>query len=338
MKDTTNPKAPINIPASALSPTLSRRAVLKAAGLTGLAGIAASLQLGHAQEDAEAPADTLPNGAGFYRFPLGEYSVVLLSDGQSVGGNAFPNWGANPDMQAEYAEVLQRYGAPIEPFVNNFNPMLVDTGDHVVLIDTGLGSGVAPVVGKTLEHLRNAGYSPEDIDTVFITHGHPDHIQGLTNEGSEVFPNAQLIMGESEFAFWANLSEPSAGVRANLLALQDRFTFIGDGDSIVPGLSAVLTPGHTAGHMSVLVSSGSEQLMHFGDAGGHYLLSPMFPEHYLGFDADREQVVATRAALFDRAASEAMLVIGYHYNWPGVGRIVRSGSAYSFAPAFWRWG
>lgn len=312
---------------------MSRRHFLKAAGVAGLAASASSFTLGQ----GSTPEVTSGNGRGFYRFRMGDLTIVVVSDGQSVGGSAFPNWGANPDRQEDYAGVLRQNGAPIEPFVNNFNLMLVDSGNSRTLVDTGFGTAGAATVGKALEHLGYAGYAAEDISTVFITHGHPDHIQGLTTGGALNFPNADLVIGDAEYALWAGQNDPSTAVQANLLALEDRFTRVNDGDEIAPGITAVATPGHTAGHMAVLVSSGNEQLMHLGDAGGHYLLSPMFPEHYLGFDADREQVVATRAAIFDRAASEEMLVVGYHYNWPGVGRILRTADAYQFAPAFWRW-
>lgn len=311
---------------------LSRRSALKLMGLTGLA--ASTTGLGYAQEDM---TESLPNGAGFYRFALGDYSIVVLSDGQSVGGSLFPNFAANPDRENVYRETLERYGAPIEPFINNFNPMLIDTGDKRILMDTGLGTGVGPTVGLTVQHLQNAGYSPDDIDTVFITHGHPDHIQGLLDGGEEVFPNAELKMGETDFNFWTSMSEPPAFIQNVLIPLQDRFSLINDGDEIASGVSAVATPGHTVGHMAVMVNSGSQSLMHYGDAGGHYLLSPKYPEHYLGFDADKEQVVKTRATMFEQSVIDDLLVVGYHFAWPGVGRILREGDAYAFAPTFWQW-
>ncbi|MCA9838804.1 MAG: hypothetical protein KC422_17950, partial [Trueperaceae bacterium] len=91
------------------------------------------------------------------------------------------------------------------------------------------------------------------------------------------------------------------------------------------------------GHMAVLVDTADKQVMHYGDAGGHYILSLKYPEHYLGFDADKEQVVATRASMFDRSVTDDLLVVGYHFAWPGVGHILRDESAYKFVPAFWTW-
>lgn len=312
--------------------TLSRRNLLKLAGVTGLASSAAPLLTrGFAQEA------TAVNGAGFYRFPVGTATVTVLSDGQGEMEQTFPNWGANPDLQEEFVQVLKDNFIPVAPGINNFNPMVVDTGANKVLIDTGLGGGGGPTTGKLLTHLQNAGIAPEDIDTVFITHAHPDHIQGLLAESGLAFPNAQLLMGESEFNFWTSQSEPPPFIANVLVPNKDKFTLIGEGAEIVPGLQTVASYGHTPGHLAVFVDGGDQQLIHFGDAGGHWLLSLLYPEHYLGFDADPDAAVATRAQLFDRVSSDQTMVIGYHYPWPGLGHVKAVDTHYEFIPALWRW-
>ncbi|MDR7522590.1 MAG: MBL fold metallo-hydrolase [Armatimonadota bacterium] len=220
-------------------------------------------------------------------------------------------------------------------FVNNFIPMVVDTGRNKVLVDSGNGpGGVARGVGRMATHLQLFGIRPDEIDTIFITHGHGDHYSGLTTaDRSPAFPNARIVMGEAEYNYWATLANVPEGVRTNLRTLRSRMTLVGPNYEIVPGVSTVLTPGHTVGPMAVLVSSGGASLMHFGDAGGHYLLSFRFPEHYLGFDADRELVVRTRREMFDRAATDRLMVVGYHFPWPGLGYVRRKETYFEFVPA-----
>ena len=298
---------------------LSRRQALKLLGTTGAVAAAGTMPT------MAQPTPAMPNGAGYYRFKLGDFTLTVLSDGQTPPGNAFPNWGATPGKQAEFEAALRENFLEPTQFINNFNPMVIDTGRAKILIDTGRGQA-----GQLLTNLANAGLRPADINIVFITHGHGDHIGGLLRDGQPVFANAQHIMGETEFQFWLSQATPPA----NLVALRERFTLVRPGAEIAPGVTAVDTSGHTVGHLAVQVSSGGRTLWHLGDAGGHYILSLRFPEHYLGFDANPQQAVATRARLWQAAAAERIMVVGYHFAWPGVGYVRRSGNAYEFVPAF----
>jgi glyoxylase-like metal-dependent hydrolase (beta-lactamase superfamily II) len=316
---------------------LSRRSMLK---LTAAASAVAASAASQAHAADLAQSGTPPtNGAGFYRFKIGEFTGIVFSDGQAVSNNSpFPNWGANPGRQAEFEQTLKDNFIPVTPFVNNFNPMLIDTGKNRVLIDTGFGlAGAQNNTGKLLAHLKSAGYKPTDIDTVFITHGHGDHIQGLTDaKGKMTFSRAQHLMGEAEFNQWVNGANPNAAVKKNLVDVKGNFTLVQPNQEIVPGVRTLPSPGHTRNHLAILAASGSEQLIHLGDAGGHYVLSFKFPDHYLGFDADPAVASQSRKAIFERATTERMMVVGYHFAWPGVGYIKRDGNAYAFQPAFWR--
>ncbi|PYE52958.1 MBL fold metallo-hydrolase [Deinococcus yavapaiensis] len=278
-----------------------------------------------AQTSQNAPAAGT-NGGGFYRTKVGDFTVVVLSDGQAAPGAALPNWGANPELQDQFAAALRENFIDPARYVNNFNPMLIDTGTQRVLIDTGRGGDA----GRLLANMAAAGYRPADVTTVFLTHGHGDHIGGLAS-----FPGARLVMGEAEFNFWATQAQPSAAVQKNLIANRARFTLLGENAEIVPGVTTVPAYGHTAGQFAVLVRSGDQQLMHLADAGGQSILSLRFPANYLGFDADKPTAVATRARLFDRASNDRLRVVGYHFPWPGIGYVRRrEGGGYEFVPEY----
>jgi glyoxylase-like metal-dependent hydrolase (beta-lactamase superfamily II) len=317
---------------------VSRRDALKLFGGAGLLAASGGIPLSLSSANAQTVA-SLPNGAGFNRLKVGDFTVTVLSDGQTPPGPLLPNWGANPDRQEDFKKTLAENFINPALARNNFNPVVVDTGKNKVLFDTGLGAQAqagAPI-GRLLENLKNAGLSPSDIDTVFITHGHPDHVQGMTDAaGKPVFDKAQFVMGGVDFDFWTKPAQGavSAPIAKNIAPFKDRFKLIKPGDEIVSGITSVDSPGHTPGHQSALIASGSSQMMLFGDAAGHYLLSLMYPEAYLGFDADKSVVLATRAKLFDRVSSEKMLVTAYHFPWPAVGYIrKRSAGGYEFVPA-----
>jgi glyoxylase-like metal-dependent hydrolase (beta-lactamase superfamily II) len=314
--------------------TISRREALKTFGLAG-----AAATIGGVSANAQSSI-AVPNGAGFNRIKVGEFSVVVLSDGQGNPGALLPNWGANPELQDEFKATLQANYIDPAAVRNNFHPVLVDTGKNKVLIDSGNGVNPNAPTGRLLNHLALAGYKPEDITTIFLTHFHGDHINGMTNAQSQaIFPNAQVITGETEHTFWTKpaTGAVSAGVTKNVVSQSSKLKLIRGGMEIVPGLTTVESFGHTAGHQSVLVSSGSAQMMIFGDAAGHFLLSLNYPTAYLGFDADKPAAVKTRADLFRRVAAEKMLVTGYHFPFPGVGYIRRRNwGGYEFVPAYFQ--
>jgi glyoxylase-like metal-dependent hydrolase (beta-lactamase superfamily II) len=313
--------------------SISRREALKVLGLAGAATAAGGLGVSQAQ----SAAPSVPNGAGFNRVRVGEFTVVVLSDGQSNPGALLPNWGANPDKQEAFVATLRENFIDPAATRNNFHPVLVDTGRNKVLIDTGGGVNPNAPTGKLLAHLALAGYKPGDIDTVFLTHGHGDHVNGVTDaQTAAVFPNARLVMGETEHTFWTKpaTGQVAANITKNIVSQAAKLTLLKTGAEIVPGVTTVDSPGHTPGHQSVLVSSGTAQMMVFGDAAGHYILSLQYPDQYLGFDADKALVVQTRARLFDRVATERMLVSAYHFPFPGVGYIKkRAGGGFEYVPA-----
>lgn len=314
---------------------MNRRDALKTIGLGTLAGGLGHLGLATAQSSATNPT-ILPNGAGYYRLELGSFKVYALLDNQSTDFDALPFFGANPDRQAVYEQALRDRFIPLKRTLASFTPVLVDTGSRKVLIDTGFGARLVPA-------LRAAGFKPEDIDTVFFSHLHFDHISGATDQsGRLTFPNARLVTNDTEFQYWTNpdvlerfsKNEQTAGfipsVLRNVVSLKERYTLIKNNAEIVSGVTTIATPGHTPGHQAVSIQSGQAQLILSVDSALNPLISLEFPESYAQFDSDPQAGIASRKRLFGRIASEEALVLGYHFPWPGFGRVRQRGAAFEF--------
>lgn len=338
MSDPRPPSDPVDIAPARLP---NRRDTLRLLGTAGLVTAAAPLALAQTAPATPATPATAPtaptapvNGNGFYRQRIGDMTATIVSDGTAALAAVLPTWGANPDRQAEFAATLAEYHVPATNTVNHFNPVVIETGASRVLIDTGRGGAN----GQLVANLRRAGIDPASIDTVFITHGHGDHIGGLTTDGQPTFPGARHVMGAAEFQFWTTQPSPNAAVQANLIGLRDRFTLIQPGAEIVPGLTAVASPGHTLNHLAVRAQSGNQGLMVFGDAAGHFLLSLRHRGAYVGFDTDGALAARTRQRLFNQVVEEGLWLTGYHFPFQAIGHLRRViGGAYEYEPTVWQW-
>lgn len=294
-----------------------------------------------ARANLGAPALANP---GHFRFSLGEARLTVISDGfftQPIGGVA-----VNADRD-EVAAVLERYFLPREINYAHTNHLLVELGDAKVLVDVGSGSRFFPTTGRLLANIEAAGIDPASITHVFITHAHPDHIWGIRDDFDEsIFPDAEYFIGEIEHGYWmrdglANDVAPEdqqfvVGAVNSINVDGVDWTLLNDGDQIAPGISVLMSPGHTKGHMSLRVESGGEQLIATGDALSQVWMNFAHPAWYNDIDADPAETVATRNRMLDMAAADRIALVGYHFPFPGVGHVVRDGAAYRFIPALWQ--
>jgi glyoxylase-like metal-dependent hydrolase (beta-lactamase superfamily II) len=273
---------------------------------------------------------------GSYRFKLGDFACVSLSDG-SVD-YPLQNFFANvPGAQVE--ETLRQRDLPVDYVTTPYTYLYVDTGEHQVLVDMGAG-GLAPSTGRLVQNMKAAGIDPQDIDTVIITHAHPDHVGGtLDDQGKPVYANAHYFIWKDEWDFWfselAEAKTPEMFVtcaRTNLEPLQDRVTLVDRESEIVPGIGVIPAPGHTPGHIVVSISSGDERLLYIGDT----VLYPLHLEHpdWLPiYDIIPEKAEVSKHRIFDLAAQEKAWVIGQHFPpFPSLGRVVKKGAGWEWQP------
>lgn len=280
-----------------------------------------------------------------FRFQLGDVVLTVVSDGHlEVPANGL---GINADP-AEVTAFLERYFLSTEINYSHTNHLVIETGDATVLVDVGSGNRFQPTSGRLLDNLASAGIDAGAITHVVITHAHPDHIWGIRDDFDEaIFPDAAYFIGGTERDFWlqddlvnqvsTDMQQFVVGAVNSLNVDGADWSLMNDGTEIVPGVRVIDTPGHTIGHMSVVIESGGKQLIALGDSMNHAWMSTARPEWVGSFDMDPDQTVATRKRLLDMAAADRMAVLGYHFPFPGVGHIARDGDDYRFVPALWQW-
>ncbi len=285
-----------------------------------------------------------------FPFSVGKFRCVAVSD----GAFNYPIESLFSNVPREHVEeTLRQRGLPAGQVTTPYTLLFVDTGEHRVLVDTGagkLGARAAElfpsidhsttVTGKLLDNLRAAGTEPADIDTIVITHAHPDHVCGTLDEsGDLVFDDARYFVSRDEWDYWtsdgATTGAPPLMVniaRQNLGPLRDRLAFIDDADEIVPGIRALATPGHTPGHIALSITSEGEQLVHVSDV----VLYPLHLEHPAWtpvFDVSPEQAAASKRRIFDRVEEERALVFAHHFPpFPNLGHVLKKEGGWLWRP------
>ncbi|MEX0365984.1 MAG: MBL fold metallo-hydrolase [Ruegeria sp.] len=271
---------------------------------------------------------------------LGAARITSLSDGHLT---LPPEFIFGPMPQAELAPVLDAHQIGNGPLTPDCNVTLLQDGERVVLFDTGSGPGFQDTAGKLTNALDQIGLAPEDITHVVFTHGHPDHLWGVLDDFEDpLFPAAEHMMGRIEWDYWLNpatvddignaRANMAVGAKRRLEALQDAITLFDDGQEILSGIAAHATHGHTPGHMSFEIRSGTHSLMVVGDAIGNHHVAFARPDWPSGSDQDQPTAAATRTRLLDQLAADRMHLIGYHLPQGGLGHVERDGQGYRFLP------
>jgi glyoxylase-like metal-dependent hydrolase (beta-lactamase superfamily II) len=274
------------------------------------------------------------------RFRLGTFEITTILDGGQIREGISPPFGVN-----QSADSVRRLAAdnalPLDRFENTYTPAMVNTGNELILFDTGNGAlRKDAAVGRLRERLAAAGYAPEHVDIVAFTHVHPDHIGGVYHEGRLAFPNARYAIGQLEFDAWSRGDEIPAQRKENLelfrttlMPLADKMTFLRPGDDLIAGIRAVGAFGHSLGHMAYTIESESKIVLLWGDTTNHCVLSLQNPDWHAAFDDDKAQAVETRKRILDMAATERCAIVGHHMPFPAVGFVERHGHAYRWSPA-----
>ena len=300
------------------SPKFSRRAVLASgAALPLAAGVGSHA---HAAAEMKGADSALHN-----RFVLGDFEVTTLMAGtRTVEDDPQGTFGMNVDADT-FKEVSAQNFIPADRVQFFFTPTVVNTGTELVLFDAGLNA--AGITGA----LASAGYTPDMIDTVVITHMHGDHIGGLMNEGSPTFANASYVTGQVEYDAWAAMDNDR--FKSNVMPLAEKMTFIGDGGSAASGITGMAAFGHTPGHMGYMIESAGSQVMITADAANHYVWSLAYPDWEVRFDRDKAAAAATRRNIFGMLAADKVPFIGYHMPFPGMGFVDTRDDGFRYVPA-----
>ncbi|MEA2928953.1 MAG: hypothetical protein QOG38_1381 [Hyphomicrobiales bacterium] len=323
---------------------ISRRAAILGSAAAAVAPAAAAFR---AQAAAPAKGNQV---AGFYRYKVGDIEVTVISDGVNRFKLPDDMVGNVPKDQVEAA--LSAAHVEKGMFYNPYNPVIVNTGSKLVLIDTGTGEASNTqskgAIGQFLTNAAAAGYKPEDFDAVIISHYHGDHVNGLLKADNAItFPNAEILVPANEHKFWMDDGEMARAPKGRIEGLfkNNRRVFSGEvlkrlrtydwDKEVVPGITAVGTPGHSPGHTSHIVSSGSGKVYVQADVTHVPFLFVRNPGWHAFYDQDAAMAETTRRKVYDMLSAEKMMVQGFHYPFPSHAYVEKSGNGYRETMVLW---
>jgi glyoxylase-like metal-dependent hydrolase (beta-lactamase superfamily II) len=309
--------------------------VLVAAAVMGLAPLA----------QAEVPM-VQTQVPGYYRTLLGQFEITALYDGSiDVTSNLLKN-----ASSTELHRLMARMFVDSKNINMSFNAFLVNTGSHLVLVDTGTAKLFGPSLGFAIENMKASGYDPAQVDTILITHLHGDHVGGLLDaSGQRVFPKATIFVPQVDSAHWLSqkvadgapkeiqyLFKIARDCAAPYMATGQWKTFT-EGSELVPGIRAVKAYGHTPGHTVYAVESEGQKLMIWGDLMHVPAVQFARPGVSTEWESDQKQAIASRRSIMKAVAASKSLVAGMHLPFPGIGHIRADGKdSYSWVPIAYR--
>lgn len=322
---------------------ISRRHLLTTTALSA-AAVAASLAVPGSRA---LLAQTRPRNAGIYRFKLGDFNLISISDGTLTVPAAVFAANASPE---QLQEVLKQSFLS-STLTADCNILLVDTGRQKVLIDTGSGGLNGATAGKLVENLQQAQIQPSDITAIVLTHAHGDHIGGLRGTNGTTFPNARYFINKREWDFWTsdrpdlpNFRGPAEMkqqmlnlAKTQLSTIRERVTTIQPNQEFLPGIQAMPAYGHTPGHIAVRIASGDVALVHVADTVHINSINLWHPSWTPIFDGDQALAAQTRQAVLAKIAADRTLMFAYHFPYPGIGYLrSRPQEGFDWQPVPWQ--
>ena len=312
---------------------MSRRDFVVSTGLAAALGLNARLVV------TPAYAQKTPDPAKpFVTYKVGDAEVTAIYDGiwEKAHDPAFISNASVDDVKA----AMVKAGLPADFVSIPFTVAVVKTGGKTILCDSGTGGQVQPTAGKLAANMKAAGIDPTKIDTILISHFHPDHIFGLMEKDTNkpVYPDAEIILSDVEYKFWTDpavidkLPEARKGLARRIQAVFPTWKNIrqvtGEPE-VAPGIRFVSAPGHTPGHRAFHLASGSSQLMISNDTAYVPALVVANPGWRGAYDQDGATAETSRRALLDRVIADKIQICGYHFPFPGAGTIAKDGTGYA---------